>query len=1059
MMCSKALLIFGCAVASIAPFAAFNVFAEDAPAAGEAEIEEMDPELEAEIKYVEALVDNGYPDFAEGVIVATKKKWPESETKFFAIEIRGLLSLQKFDEAEKKIAALPDRKGAKYWAARLEVANNMFFRGKKGECARIYDEFFKVFQKPTKEIREFYMQACYAWGQILVGDKRFEEAVKVYAGLLTQINKRKSEDAANTWCNVASETAEMYLKLATDESDAKKRDKWLVPAKKIVDQLLWEMDKPVYFGRAIAMKANIELLKGDVAKAQQTINEYMAQLQDLHKQIVEFDPDGKLGLRKFSPMPLCRFMLAKMLWSEAQAEFKKTGRDDNRVKALLFGEQVGGGKKRNGLGAFNHSLNVFIQYPESTWAADAGEMSEAIKAFAEKNYGAKINTKITAEQLEKVRQMQFRTPAEKMAEGNTEEAIKEYFQVLARYPEVKESVRAIEEIVRGYLDLIAADKKSPKAASWRLDADAVEGYLAERFAGSRSREVMSMAGDAVLRLAAGEKQRGQLARADRLYHDFLVNYRQHVSAPGTASMLLGESMKGERWGDAVKFCKLIQEFYTNSIYYAATYSQESYCHSKLGESDEALASMKKYVEVEKDGITKEQARMALAQMYQKEGFEIVSGAETNATEEAVAAALRAGSAQIIRGIQQFVAFSKKADKALANPSITKDEKAKYSILKEQALFLVGDCWRRMTKPEAKLNDFRKRAAASYEAYLEAYPEGRYSTNSYVRLGTIYTALGDMEKSKDALDRLSKKFPDSLEAKNAKPQLAKSLIEMGMKKEGTEIYAEMLRTDGAYTAWQFVNAGEALIDAKSWDLANQAFEKAKAKAGTNSLYTVAKANIGQAKALFKRKAYVEARDALDHFLEDEKMSKMSIAVDAHRLMTEVASEQGKTEKDATLRGKHFAKAIGSVKKLRNYWKNKPQWEQDSLDLVSADVKLTQMEAENAMGLKDEALESGKSAATTLLGFLQSHRPDDAHPFDKMQPGEVANLERCYGLMVPVYSKLGSQFAQDVMKYGQEYMELFPNGKARTEIQNCINQAKAEGASASPAPAAEAAGTTN
>jgi tetratricopeptide (TPR) repeat protein len=279
--------------------------------------------------------------------------------------------------------------------------------------------------------------------------------------------------------------------------------------------------------------------------------------------------------------------------------------------------------------------------------------------------------------------------------------------------------------------------------------------------------------------------------------------------------------------------------------------------------------------------------------------------------------------------------------------------------------------------------------------------------------------------------------------------------MGLRKEGTEIYAEMLRTDGAYTAGQFVNAGEALIEAKSWDLANQAFEKAKQKAGTNSMITVARAHIGQAKALFKRKAYAEARDSLDQFLEDEKMAKMSIAVDAHRLMIEVASEQGRTEKDDDARAKHFAKAIGSVKKMRNYWKNKPQWEQDTITLMSAEVKLRQMAAEEAMDLGEAAAESGKSAASTLLSFLQSHRPDENHPFDKMEPGEVANLERCYTMVVPTYSKLGSEFAGDVLKYGEEYMDMFPNGKARTEIQNCINQAKAEGAKASDASAAPAA----
>ena len=1054
MMYRKVPVFCGCAALLMASSAPLAAVADDpAPAAAEAPVEETDPALEFEIRYVEALIEYGYPDFAESVIEATKKKWPESETKFFAIEIRGMLSLGKFEEAEQKIASLPDRKGPKYWAARLEVANNLFFRGKKAECSKIYDEFFKAFPTPTKEIREFYMQACYAWGQILVGDKRFEEAVKVYAGLLTQINKKKSEDDANTWCNVACETAEMYLKLATDQPDVKKRGQYLDPAKKIVDQLLWEQDRPVYFGRAIAMKANIELLRGDVAKAQQTINEYMPQLEQLHQSIVEFDPEGKEGLRKFSPMPLCRFMLAKMLWDEAQAEYKKPKRDDERVKALLFGDKTSSGK-RNGLGAFNHALNVFIQYPESTWAADAGEMSEKIREFAEKNYGAKIKTTITAEALAKVRQMQFRSPAEKMAEDKVEEAIAEYLEVLGRYPEVKESIYAVEEVIRGLLGLIQANKDDPKAADWRIDADAIEGYLAERFAGLKDRELMTMAGESVLRLAAFEKQLGQLARADKLYSDFLKNYRRHVSAPTTASQLLGEAMRGERWADAIKLCGIIQQHYSNSIYYATSYSQESYCHSKLDERPEAIETMKKYVEVEKDGIAREQARMALDQMYQKEGFDIVSNAETNESPEAVAAALKTGSAQIVRGIKEFRAFADKADKALADPSLTKADKAKYNLLREQALFLVGDCWRRMTKPEAKLKSFRENAAKSYEEYLVAYPDGMFSTNAYVRLGTIYTALGDTEKSRDALDRLSKKFPDSREAKNAKPQLAKSLIEMGMKKEGTEIYAEMLRTDGAYTAWQFVNAGEALIDAKSWSLANDAFEKAIHKAGTNQLLVVARARLGEAKSLYKQKMYAQARDALDQFLDDEKMAKMSIAVDAHQLMVEVASEQGRTEKESELRSKHFGKAIGSVKKLRNYWKNKPQWEQDAVDLMSADVKLRQMAAEEAMGLKEEADKSGRTAVSTLLAFLQSHCVDENHPADKMSAGELANLERCYSTLIPLCTKLGSDFADNVLKFGQEYLDLFPNGKARTDVQNAMNQAKTAGGKVAAAPAAAA-----
>ena len=76
MMCIKALVFMGCAAAVVSPLASFTAVADDAaPAAAEAPVEEMDPELANEIHYVEALIEYGYPDFAEGVIAATKKKW------------------------------------------------------------------------------------------------------------------------------------------------------------------------------------------------------------------------------------------------------------------------------------------------------------------------------------------------------------------------------------------------------------------------------------------------------------------------------------------------------------------------------------------------------------------------------------------------------------------------------------------------------------------------------------------------------------------------------------------------------------------------------------------------------------------------------------------------------------------------------------------------------------------------------------------------------------------------------------------------------------------------
>ena len=1006
-------------------------------------------ELEAEIAYVEALIDNAYPDFAVPVIAATKKRWPESEARFFAIEIRGLLSLGKFEEAEKKIASLPDRRSTKFWAARLEVANNYYARGQMDDCVKIYDEFFKVFPKPPKDIYDFYMSACFTYGQLLLKDKRLEQAAQLYEKVLPSLKDEK-------WCDLAVETAEIYLRLADEAgSDVKlraKRDQFVKAAAKLADKMLWFADLPVIFGRAVSMKAHIEQIKGDVERATDLIDEYLPKLQDIHAQIVQVDPEGKFGLLRTSPLPECRYLQAKMRWDEAQKLFKQPKRDDAKIKDLMFGPRGKDGKRQGSKGAFNIATSIFLNYEISAWAPAAGDLSEEIKQFAEKEYHATVKTKVTPEQIAKVRAAQFKAANEFYAGGEYQKAVDAYLAVLAKYPELKESIAAAENVANACLDLSFEAKDEKKREEWRLNADAVEGYIAERFAGLRDKVLMTEAGNATIRLAAKELERREYTRADKLYTEFFVNYRHHPTAATLAASKAMEMRNSEKYPDAIKYFGLIVKYYSNTTYYATALSQLSYCHGKLGDKREEIDYITQYLKAETVTIRRLQAQFQLAQMYQKDGLAILSSAETNASPEAVEQDEKRGTAQIIRAIKQFTGFSAQAEAALKDPMTPADDIEKYKMLREAALFMVGECWGRMNRPEKNLKTYREKAAASYEAYLAAYPDGKYSKFGYVKLGTIYTALGELEKSKSALDRLSERFPDSDEAKDAKPRLAKSLIEMGLKKEGTEIYAEMLHTDGKYTANQFVNAGEALIDAKSWELANQAFEKAIRLAGTNQNVTVAKSRLGQAKSAWKQGSFAEARESLDLFLADPKMSRMAIAADANFMLVSVASDQGRQEKDATMRGKYFGAAIGALKKVRQYWKNRPQWEQDQLDLLSGDVLVDRMKAEEAMDLKEDASETCGKAAAVFQAFIQTHGVSESHPIEKMEPGEVANLERAYATMIPLMAKR-SDLADLVLRYGKEYLDLFPNGKARTDVENSMNQARADMPAPAPAAAPE------
>jgi tetratricopeptide (TPR) repeat protein len=991
------------------------------------------PALEAEIEYVEALVNNGYPDIAAPVIEETKKKWPESEARFFAIEVRGMLALGKFDEAEKRISALPDRKSTKYWAARLEVANNYFGRRMIPECMKIYDEFFKLYPKAPKDIRKFYMQASYSFGQLLVGDNQYAKAAKVYEGLLAQL-----KDAE--WCDIAVETTEIYLRIAETESDKKKREAALKSATKIVDKLLWQLGRPVIFGRAVAMKAHIEELRGNVDRAAEIIEEYLPNLEDIHNQIVAADPNGRDGLLRMSPLPECRYLQAKMRWDEALRESKAKKRDDEKIKSLMFGPRKKTGKRDGSKGAYNICMNIFLRYETSAWAAAAGELAEQIKAFAEKEYNAKIKTKITPEQIAKVRAAQFKGPNDLFLAGDYLKAIDGYYKVLSIYPEVKESVRAVENIASAYLDLVVETKDNAKKAEYRDYADAVEGYLAERFSGHNDRLIMIAAGDATVRLAAKEQERKEIQRADWLYSQFFRNYREHPNAAALAAARANEYQKAGDFVQATNFWSVIADDYTNSTYYAGALAQLSRCCGELGDKSGELDYMSRYVNVETVRLRRLQAKFNLAQMYQRDGVAILASAASNSVPDEVAMAEKRGSMQILRAIKQFREFSVEAEKAISDPATTAEDKAKYEFIREAALYLVGDCWVRINRPETKLNQFRENAVKEFEVYLKNYPAGKYAKAVYERIGSIYTVLGQMEKTKDALDRLSRQFPDSDEAKNAKPRLAKSLIEMGMAKEGAEIYAEMLRTDGAYNANHFLDAADALVEAKNWDLAKRAYQRVLQLAKANQFNTIARARLGMARMSLEQGSLAEARDALDQFLGDPKLSKMTLAADANFLLVKVASEQGRKERDSVMRGKYFNAAIGALKKVRQYWSKRPVWEQDRLDLESGEVLIDRMRAEMAMDLKTEAMETCARAASTFQVFIQAHGVSEAYPIEKMNAEQLANLERAYVNAIRLFSEMGAQQADRVKKFGEEYKTYFPKGKAMAEIERLIKKAE-------------------
>lgn len=539
--------ILGCAALSVSCFLMSQAKAEEAAAAGEADVVQPNKELELEIRYIGELLNWGLSDFARDVMDATIARWPECEPRLFALEIRRLLLEGNFAEAEKRLNALPDKTGPKYWAARLELANNYYANDKRKECAEIYDAFFKANKKPSKELAPLMRDAIYNRINLLISGGKRREAAEMYEMLQTYLNTKDDEDDS-LWCAAACEAADLWLSLAADKPNPGARKPELAAAKKHISKLLYRNDRMVYFGRAISMKAYYELLSGSVEKAQAVIRDYKDNLQEIHDQLVRADPTGSLGWLRQSPMPQCRYLLADKYWKEAQEEAKKKKPDEERIKTLLFGAKVSAGsKKRDGQGAFNNVVNVYLRFPQSVWAPKAGRLWKEIDAFVLERYGSVPKVNKTPEQERQVMEAQFHSAKEKFAEHNWKGAIADYYVALGNYPEEDLSVGALENVATCYLNLADGEAEGKRKTALLDLAAAVEGHLADRFGSIRMIKINKMnminAGSAVLRLAAREKASKRADRAEALYEAFLRNYLYHPESPRTALGLGFEAQK------------------------------------------------------------------------------------------------------------------------------------------------------------------------------------------------------------------------------------------------------------------------------------------------------------------------------------------------------------------------------------------------------------------------------------------------------------------------------------------------------------------------------------
>lgn len=1001
-----------------------------------------DRELDMGLKYVEGLQRLYFLDIADKVLAELTAKYPEAATRAAALQLQGDLVRGRFEEVKARIAKRT-KEGAPedvLWAMKLALADSYFTYAKYDECRSIYEGFFKTFKSKDgktsvpKSLETVYADAAYKYAQMLLSMKKKSEALAMYKVML---GTGKLPEHVARQC--MAEMAEIAISLAEETKDVKAKDAYCKDADSVCDKLLWVQD--LWFGKAIVLKAHVLMIKNKPGEAQKLVDTYMNTLTMIHQSLVEQEKETGEPLTRVSPMAECRYLLAVMLQEKAEeimsAEDFRVSDSQKReeVLSLLLGARGPNGK-RKGDGAFNHFINVYLRYPESNWAADAGEHSEQVREILVNDFGGKVESKITPEQTARVREIQYRDAQILYKQGQIDQAKERLGQVLNAFPDVMESIGALGDYARCYIQGVQDD---PDAM---LYAQTIIGHLAERY--SAVPAFKNPAGDELIRLAEywGEYGRPDL-RLDT-YGLFFRLYPTHPSCVTCLSAFGEKAYQDKDYPHALEFYNIVAQSYTNSPRAFNALSRIASIYEEGEQYEELDKVLDDYVKRLKalPKPTQElfSARYRKASSLRNSALAVIRSGSTNESE------IAAANLSLAKANKEFDDLAKDLKTPPPSSQVDEREAKKNAEIREISLFNKALSLTQLPQNDPKRAErMRQMAIAAYEELIADYPKGTVAPTALIQIGSIYAMLKDSEKAESALSRLRKDYPDSEQAKSALPLIADNLMKLGMREEAVARYKEMFAATGTqYSEFDLLRAADALMAAGEYDLARIGLDKVLGALAKDSpiLY---RASYADARLRILMKDYAGGIAKLKEFIE--KYPNFPLVVDAYLLLSQSASEAGLAEKDRKQRLDLFNTSVSAMKEVKKRRTN--DLEVAQCDIETGRILARRSKAESEFGDKKQARDDRGKALISYQSFIDSVRPGDTR---RLPLVEVAYYE-----VVPLLIEHGQW--EIVAENCTEYIRRFPKGKYVGQFNAWRNQAKIElgtdeskPSSAAPAPSA-------
>ncbi len=574
----------------------------------------LTPHQQNELKYADALMANGLASYSQEIIA--KLNLPPE-----IMDIRNVQSacaLGDFKKAEAVVATkgTDDSEGA--WNLRIALADGYYMWGKYKKAEDIYNGFFKKYPNGPKSpsLKGFYIASAYKYAQMMLMTGNKAAAIKSYESLL------KANPEQNVKRQVMGELLEILVKEA-ENSTGKQRDAYIKQANKYIDDILWVQD--LWFGRAIVAMAHIKKMQGDVDGAMGLIDEYKKQLKEIDKNLKLSAAQTGEDLTKLSPMAECRYMIGVIMEDEVK-RILKTGGDKNHALELLIGKKIG--VKRNGRpkrtpGAMAHFFNVFVRYPNTSWAPDAGKRFRDLKELLKREWGMETHAKITPAQMKAVEDAQFKEARVLFNQKNYKEAIEAYEQVLSLFPESETSVAAISELATCYIN-----------ENEFMLADAVTRYLAENFC--RKDKYYVSAGNKVVGIALKYSEINKPQQAREVYDTFFKYFKKHPRVAGELYRFATKANADKNYDKAIDYLNEIIKFHKDSTIYVDALSKLASIYGDQGDTRNEIKTLSKLIKSqdgkENPGYLLVSAKFRLARALESLGLKYVPTAVKKYTE-------------------------------------------------------------------------------------------------------------------------------------------------------------------------------------------------------------------------------------------------------------------------------------------------------------------------------------------------------------------------------------------------------------------------------------------